>query len=36
MEDTIHKAGTLIAEIAHALARDQYQLADGEFQQLSD
>ena len=25
MEETIHEAGQLIAEIAHALARDEYQ-----------
>jgi hypothetical protein len=36
MEETINEAGTLIAEIANALARDQYQIADRKFKQLSD
>ena len=36
MEETIHEAGYLIAEVAHALARDQYQIADRKFKQLSD
>jgi hypothetical protein len=36
MEETIHEAGTLIAEIANALARDQYQIAERKFKQLSD
>jgi hypothetical protein len=36
MEETINEAGKLIAEIANALARDQYQIADQKFKQLSD
>ena len=36
MEETITEAGQLIAEIATALARDEYQLADRKFKQLSD
>ena len=36
MEETIHEAGQLIAEIANALARNQYQLAERKFQELSD
>jgi hypothetical protein len=36
MEETITEAGQLIAEIATALARDQYQIADQKFKQLSD
>ena len=36
MEETIHEAGQLIAEIATALARDEYQIADRKFKQLSD
>ena len=36
MEETIHEAGQLIAEIANALARDHYQIADQKFTQLSD
>ena len=36
MEETIHEAGTLIAEIATALARTHYQIAERKFQQLSD
>ena len=36
MEETIHEAGTLIAEIATALARDDYRIAERKFQQLSD
>jgi hypothetical protein len=36
MEETINEAGQLIAEIANALARDQYQIADQKFKQLSD
>jgi hypothetical protein len=36
MEETIHAAGTLIAEIATAFARHPYQIAERKFQQLSD
>ncbi len=36
MEETIHEAGQLIAEIATALAQNQYQIAERKFQQLSD
>jgi hypothetical protein len=36
MEETITEAGQLIAEIATALAQDQYQIADRKFKQLSD
>ena len=36
MEETIHEAGILIAEIANALARNHYQIAERKFQQLSD
>jgi hypothetical protein len=36
MEETIHEAGQLIAEIANALARNQYQIAERKFKQLSD
>jgi hypothetical protein len=36
MEETIHEAGTLIAKIANALARDQYHIADRKSKQLSD
>jgi hypothetical protein len=36
MEETINAAGQLIAEIANALARDQYQIADRKFKQVSD
>jgi hypothetical protein len=36
MEETIYEAGQLIAEIANALARDEYQIADRKFKQLSD
>ena len=36
MEETINEAGTLIAEIANALAQDHYQIAERKFKQLSD
>jgi hypothetical protein len=36
MEETINEAGQLIAEIANALARDHYQIADQKFKELSD
>jgi hypothetical protein len=36
MEETINEAGTLIAEIANALARDDYRTADRKFKQVSD
>ena len=36
MEETIKEAGQLIAEIANALARNQYQMAERKFKQLSD
>jgi hypothetical protein len=36
MEETVTEAGHLIAEIATALARDEYQIADLKFKQLSD
>jgi hypothetical protein len=36
MEETINEAGTLIAEIATALARNQYQIAERKFKRLSD
>ena len=36
MEETVHEAGTLIAEIATAFARHPYQIAERKFQQLSD